>query len=129
MKKRKPPIVLISMGVVLLTAVAVINWPSATSQAITDPQASSAQPKKGRDTTSAADLAKSQSNVVGHAPRGLGRKPGLGGKPTGGILGNVLTADHNVGKAQPMDTSVIGQWYVGNSVAKTNGVKHIAVGD
>jgi hypothetical protein len=132
MRKKKPPIILISLVIVLLGFVVVMNWqsiwnpPSDEDSPAPEQQVTSTQPGAGRTTQSAEDLAKSQGAIVGSStgPTKL-TAPTVHKAP---LEGDILKVHKfTQPKQTPRDTGTMGQWYTPNSVAQTpNKIKYIA---
>ena len=118
MKKRKPPIVLISVIVLMLIGVAIMNSPNNDNGKKQEDVV-----QDSRKTDSAADMASTQKNLVSKA--GLKNAPSTHhplteeqiDKMHSGIPAIKVAKPNEGAKMTPNDSSQIGQWYSDESAA------------
>ena len=114
MKKRKPPIVLISIIILMLIGVAIMNSPNSGKKSDDIVQ-------DARKTDSAADVASSQKKLVSEAelPKVAASRqsplPEEGVKEKSGVPAIKVNKVSDIPKQTPSDNSQIGQWYSSES--------------
>lgn len=116
MKKRKPPIVLISIIILMLIGVAIMNSPS-------NDKKSDDVVQNARDTDSPESMASSQKNLVNKAdlPKSKVHSPmseEMDDRPKGGVPAIKVAKAENAPKQTPNDNSQIGQWYSDQSATQ-----------
>lgn len=120
MKKRKPPIVLISIIVLMLIGVAIMNSPKSSNDS------GNTMVDAGRESASAEDISKAQKNIVSKADLPKGGNHSIhspmpereGGRPGSGAPAIKVAKPSDVAKQAPNDNSQMGQWYTDESAVK-----------
>lgn len=121
MKKRKPPVVLASLLIVMIGAAVIINLPKSESKPGEPPKKTAEEtlPAGQSRPTPSKETIKSK---LQQATIGGPETDDMGGPGRGGPMGKAKTATiflpkTSTQKPVPNDASVSGQWYRGNARA------------